>query len=84
MELDIAFHRRLVESSGLAPLLPFNDLLAVFFQRFRESVKRAEWKKAIEGHERLLERLRAGQLAEACQEIEEHIRSHQRRMDVEA
>ncbi len=82
VELDIAFHRRLVESSGLAPLLPFNDLLAVFFQRFRESVKRAESRNAIDGHQRLIELLRAGQLEAACKEMEEHISSHQRRMNI--
>ena len=82
VELDIAFHRRLVESSGLSPLLPFNDLLAVFFQRFRESVKRAEWKIAIDGHQRLIELLRAGNLEAACKEMEEHIGSHQRRMSI--
>ena len=82
VELDIAFHRRLVESSGLAPLLPFNDLLAVFFQRFRESVKRAEWKLGIEGHQRLIDYLRSGDLSAACREMEVHIRSHQRRMGI--
>jgi GntR family transcriptional regulator, transcriptional repressor for pyruvate dehydrogenase complex len=82
VELDIAFHRRLVESSGLSPLLPFNDLLAVFFLRFRESVKRAEWKNAIEGHQRLIDQLASGDLAAACKEMEEHIRSHQQRMEI--
>jgi len=82
VELDIAFHRRLVESSGLSPLLAFNDLLAAFFLRFRESVKHAEWKSAIEGHQRLLEYLAAGKLEAACKEMEEHIRSHQRRMEL--
>jgi GntR family transcriptional regulator, transcriptional repressor for pyruvate dehydrogenase complex len=81
VELDIAFHRRLVESSGLSPLLAFNDLLAVFFLRFRESVKRAERDQGIDGHQRLIDALQAGNLDLACQELEEHIRSHQRRME---
>jgi len=82
VELDIAFHRRLIESSGLAPLLAFNDLLTVFFQRFRDSVKRAEWKTGVDGHRRLLDALRDGQLDVACGELEEHIRSHERRMRI--
>ena len=39
IELDIQFHRTLLEASGLAPLVAFGDLLHVFFQRVRESVK---------------------------------------------
>jgi GntR family transcriptional regulator, transcriptional repressor for pyruvate dehydrogenase complex len=80
VELDIAFHRRLVESSGLAPLLAFNDLLAVFFLRFRESVKRAEWKTGNDGHQKLIDALRTGNLSLACEVMEEHVRSHQQRM----
>jgi len=40
VELDIQFHRGLIENSGLTPLIPFADVLTVFFQRFRESVKK--------------------------------------------
>ena len=35
VELDITFHRRLVEASGLSPQLTFSDLLAAFFRSFR-------------------------------------------------
>ena len=80
VELDIAFHRRLVESSGLSPLLAFNDLLSVFFQRFRESVKKAEWRTGIESHQRLLDALRDRKLATACNELRRHVESHRRRM----
>jgi DNA-binding GntR family transcriptional regulator len=80
VELDIAFHRQLVESSGLAPLLAFNDLLAVFFLRFRESVQLAEWQSGNDGHQQLIDALRAGNLSSACEIMERHIRSHQERM----
>jgi DNA-binding FadR family transcriptional regulator len=35
IEYDIAFHRRLVEASGIAPLASFSDLLQAFFQESR-------------------------------------------------
>jgi GntR family transcriptional regulator, transcriptional repressor for pyruvate dehydrogenase complex len=80
VELDIAFHRRLVESSGLNPLLAFNDLLSVFFQKFRESVKKGGRKAGVESHQRLLDALRAGKLADACEELRQHIESHRERL----
>lgn len=80
LELDIAFHRRLIESSGLAPLLAFNDLLAVFFQKFRDSVKKAGRKAGVESHQRLLDALRGGRLAAASEELRQHIDSHRQNL----
>ncbi len=82
VQRDIAFHRGLVESSGLSPLLAINDLLAVFFLRFRESVKRAEWKQGIESHERMLDALAAQKLDVASDELRQHVESHKARMDM--
>ena len=76
VELDIAFHRGLIESSGLSPLLAFGDLLAVFFQRFRESVRMARWKTGIESHQRMIDALRIGEIATAGDELRRHIESH--------
>lgn len=76
IDLDIAFHRTLLESSGLEPLVAFCDLLHVFFQRFRESVKKAEWKVGIESHRRLIQLLAAGKIAPAVEELRSHIESH--------
>ena len=81
VELDIAFHRRLVEASGLSPLLTFSDLLAVFFRKFRESLRHADWEAGIESHQRLIDALRAGRLAAAREELQQHIESHQQRME---
>ena len=78
IDLDIQFHRTLLEASGLQPLVAFGDLLHVFFQRFRESVNRAEWKAGIESHQRLVDSLAAGKVAEAVAELREHIESHKR------
>lgn len=81
VELDIAFHRRLVEASGLSPLLTFSDLLAVFFRKFRDSLRHADWEAGIESHQRLIDALRAGRLAAAREELQQHIESHQQRME---
>lgn len=81
VELDIAFHRELLNGSGLAPLMAFSDVLAVFFQRFRESVKKAEWTQGIESHQKIIDALQAGKLAEADRALRSHIESHRDRLD---
>jgi GntR family transcriptional regulator, transcriptional repressor for pyruvate dehydrogenase complex len=80
VELDLAFHRGLIEASGLTPLLAFGDLLAVFFRRFRESVRTAEWKKGIESHQRLIDALRRGEVVQADANLRRHIESHRDRL----
>lgn len=80
IDLDIQFHRTLLEASGLKPLVAFGDLLHVFFQRFRESVKKAEWKKGIDSHLKLVEFLMAGDVASATIELRRHIESHTERI----
>jgi len=81
VQLDIAFHRLLVESSRLSPLLTFSDLLAAFFQQFRESVKKAEWKVGIESHQRIIDALRAERLNDAREELQRHIEYHGERLE---
>jgi len=83
IELDIAFHRRLVEASALSPLLTFSDLLAAFFHSFRESVRKADWKEGIKSHQRLIAALDAGRLAVAREELQRHIESHKDRLEGE-
>ncbi len=80
VELDIAFHRELVRASGLSPLMAFADLLAVFFRRFRESVKKAEWANGIASHQRIIDALQADRVREADQELRTHIASHRERL----
>jgi GntR family transcriptional regulator, transcriptional repressor for pyruvate dehydrogenase complex len=80
IEIDIQFHRTLLEASGLKPLLAFSDLLNVFFHRFRESVKRAEWQLGIESHRRLVDLLTTGRVTEATEELRKHIESHKERL----
>ncbi len=80
IDLDIRFHRTLLEASGLEPLVAFGDLLQVFFQRFRDSVKRAEWKEAIESHQEIIDLLRKQDVAAAVERLRLHIESHKHRM----
>jgi DNA-binding FadR family transcriptional regulator len=80
IELDIQFHRTLLESSGLQPLVAFGDLLHVFFQQFRESVKKVEWQVGIDSHQRLVDLLAAGKVAVATSELRVHIESHKERI----
>jgi DNA-binding FadR family transcriptional regulator len=80
VELDITFHRELICASGLSPLMAFTDVLAVFFQRFRESVKKAEWSKGIDSHQGIIDNLKAGRVREAEQGLRIHIESHRARM----
>ena len=80
IELDIAFHKALIVASGLSPLMAFSDLLAVFFQRFRESVKKAEWQGGIRDHQRILEALREDRVSLAERILRDHIESHRERI----
>jgi len=80
IDLDIEFHRVLIESSGLLPLVAFSDLLQVFFRHFRDSVKKAEWKAGIESHQRIIDDLRDQNVERATAELRAHIESHQQRM----
>jgi len=80
IELDIAFHKALIVASGLSPLMAFSDLLAVFFQRFRESVKKAEWQGGIRDHQRILEALLENRVSLAERILRDHIESHRERI----
>jgi GntR family transcriptional regulator, transcriptional repressor for pyruvate dehydrogenase complex len=80
IELDIQFHHTLLEASGLQPLVAFGGLLHVFFRRFRESVKEAEWQAGIDSHQRLVDLLAGGQVTDAIAELRQHIESHRERI----
>lgn len=74
--LDLAFHRELISSSGLLPLMAFADVLSVFFQRFRDSVQRAEWSRGIESHQQLIDALKSNRVSEAERLLRSHIEAH--------
>jgi DNA-binding GntR family transcriptional regulator len=60
--------------------MAFTDVLAVFFRRFRESVKKAEWSRGIESHQQIIDALKAGRVQEADRELRTHIESHKERI----
>ena len=80
IDVDIAFHRMLLDASGLAPLVAFNDLLQIFFQRFREGITKAEWLGGIESHRRIVDALRDQNVPGASDELRRHIESHRNRL----
>lgn len=70
---DVAFHRTLVEASGIEPLLAFADLINIFFHRFRESVARGNQRgSGNEHHRQIVEALRKGKPARAQDILREH------------
>jgi DNA-binding FadR family transcriptional regulator len=79
IDLDIQFHRALLEASGLAPMIAFGEMLQVFFQKFRDSVKKAEWETAVASHQRIVDALRTGRTNKAIAELKQHIESHRGR-----
>jgi DNA-binding GntR family transcriptional regulator len=82
IELDIEFHRALLDASGLAPLVAFHDLMQIFFQRFRDSLKKADWIPGIEAHQRIIDALHNQDVALATNELRQHIEYHKGRMGV--
>jgi GntR family transcriptional regulator, transcriptional repressor for pyruvate dehydrogenase complex len=70
IKYDIAFHRRLVEASGIAPLASFADLLQAFFQESRMFLAVSHDVKDM--HVRIVESLRAGKLDAATDLLRTH------------
>lgn len=79
IDLDIEFHRELIQASGLSPLIAFGDLLQTFFRKFRDSVKSAEWKRGIASHQEIVDQLARGNVDAAIRELTTHIESHRNR-----
>jgi GntR family transcriptional regulator, transcriptional repressor for pyruvate dehydrogenase complex len=70
MDYDIAFHRRLVEASGVGPLASFSDLLQAFFQKSRGALAISHDVKDM--HVRIVEALNAGELNVATELLRNH------------
>jgi len=81
IEIDIRFHRSLIEASGLQPLVAFNELLTIFFQRFREAIGKVECRKVgYENHRRLVALLADGKVEAASTELKRQIEDNRRRL----
>ena len=66
---DLAFHRALLAASGLGPLVAFNDLLQIFFNRFRETFDPPNLEKKVQGHLHIIDALRRGDVQSACEAL---------------
>lgn len=76
VEVDLRFHRTLLEASGLAPMIAFGEMLQVFFQKFRDNVKKAGWDEAVASHQRIVDSLKSQKPAKAIAELKQHIENH--------
>jgi GntR family transcriptional regulator, transcriptional repressor for pyruvate dehydrogenase complex len=70
---DVAFHRALVEASGLDPLASVCDLLQAFFHKFRTYIN---VRKGKEGHCMILDAMRRGDLDAAVGLVRYHFLSY--------
>jgi DNA-binding GntR family transcriptional regulator len=76
---DAAYHRALLEASGVGPLMAFNDLLTIFFDRFRRSLESGDWDTGLRQHQEILDALRDGDLKLACDVLTRHVDYHRPR-----
>jgi GntR family transcriptional regulator, transcriptional repressor for pyruvate dehydrogenase complex len=75
---DAAYHRALLDASGVGPLLAFHDLLTIFFNSFRRSLASGDWEVGIRQHRQILDALRAGELKLACDVLTSHVDYHRK------
>jgi GntR family transcriptional regulator, transcriptional repressor for pyruvate dehydrogenase complex len=73
---DIAFHRALVEASGLRPLAAICDLLQAFFHKFREHMPSVSG--AVKSHTEIVEILHSGNLDAAVNLLRSHMSFYER------
>ncbi|RIK79847.1 MAG: hypothetical protein DCC67_10030 [Planctomycetota bacterium] len=76
---EVEFHCLLVASSGVRALAAFNDLVQVFFQKFRAGFSKSRWKNGIRGHQEIIDTLRKGDYQTATALLTEHINVHRDR-----
>jgi GntR family transcriptional repressor for pyruvate dehydrogenase complex len=80
IEGDIAFHRALVEGSGIEPLVAFADLLDVFFREFRQSIAHGERAGGNRDHRRIVQALHDGDIETARHILHRHLEYHKRHL----
>ncbi|HLA85772.1 MAG TPA: FCD domain-containing protein [Thermoguttaceae bacterium] len=71
IEYDIAFHRGLVDASGLSPLASVCDLLQAFFHQFQTAM--GDFQRGKEDHRRIVEALRDEKLDTAVELLRRHL-----------
>lgn len=88
LETDRDFHCLMLDESQLTPLFLFREVLAVFFNRIEEGIQnpaslaelQAELPAKAQSHQRIIDLLREGKLAEAEMELKDHISSYRHRL----
>jgi GntR family transcriptional repressor for pyruvate dehydrogenase complex len=78
---DIAFHRALLEASGIGPLLAFDDLLQIFFNHFKRQQSPQRWMAIVDEHHALLRHLRDGELENARRLLSAHLNIYDADLD---
>lgn len=78
---DIAFHRALLEAAAIGPLLAFDDLLQIFFNRFKRRQSPKRWTAIVDEHHALLCHLRDGELDDARRLLSAHLNIYDTELD---
>jgi len=80
IELDTKIHCMLVEASGVKPLVAFNNLLQVFFFRFRQSLlnQKKHWPASSSTHRAIIDALRDRNLSLAEELLRSHLNAHRK------
>lgn len=87
IDLDIEFHRALLQESGLVALMPFSDLVSSFFKKYRQyNGGMAEVTQMVERstkeHDVLIKALSKNQLEDAARILAGHIRVWRKRLSL--
>jgi GntR family transcriptional repressor for pyruvate dehydrogenase complex len=76
---EVQFHCLLVASSGVRALAAFNDLVQLFFRKFRADFQPSRWKDGVRGHQEIIDTLRDGDWQTATALLTAHIGVHRDR-----
>lgn len=83
LKLDAEFHRTLLQTGGVDPILSFNDVVTSFFSKFRTEITTLDdigLKKGAEIHRNIIESLHNGDLIEAENFLRFHLSSVGKRL----
>lgn len=71
---DLAFHRALLEASGIEPLVAFSSVLEIFFKRFKDQISvQRNWPTGIAAHREIIEALKNRDLKKASDLLGQHL-----------
>ncbi len=79
LRADLAFHRALLDASGIAPLAFFEQLLAKFFERFAARISgptRTAREQGVALHRKILAAMGNGDIAGAQELVRESLRHY--------